>query len=153
VKFFFVFYKQCVIKMFKNSFFHSVTVEELSVKPKCLSFETILILYSHTHTFLSSFFFPSVVLLKNLHSFLQRYAWLKMRQLHPGSDQLHSVSLLLRLTPRYWIMGYRRFGINLHTHHHGTKYSLIFQPLGMKILGCIETSNADYQVTRLGLAQ
>jgi hypothetical protein len=46
-----------------------------------------------------------------------------MRQLHPGCYQLHLVSLILRCT------GYRRFGINFHTHLHGPKNSLIFRTL------------------------
>jgi hypothetical protein len=59
----------------------------------------------------------------------------------------------LDVTPCYWLIAYRPFGINLHTRLHGAIYSLIIVPLGMRILGCLETSSANYQVTRRRLAQ
>jgi hypothetical protein len=57
-------------------------------------------------------------------------------------------SYFLDVTPCHWVIGYRRFRINLHPRLHGAKYSIISLPLDMKQLGCFETSSIDYQVTR-----
>ena len=54
----------------------------------------------------------------------------------------------LDMTPCYWLITYRPFGINLHTHLHGAIYSLISVPLDMRLLGYFETSSTNYQVTR-----
>ena len=59
----------------------------------------------------------------------------------------------LYVTHRQWVIGYRRFGINLHTHLHGAKYYLICRPLKMRPLSRLETSSTDYQMTRLRKAQ
>jgi hypothetical protein len=67
-------------------------------------------------------------------------------QIYPGCGQLHSVSFL-DVTPCYRLIGYRCFGINLHIHLHGWKYSLIFRPLNMRPLGCLKTSNSDVRLT------
>jgi hypothetical protein len=60
---------------------------------------------------------------------------------------------LLDVTPCVWIIGYRRFGINFHTHLHGAICSLTIRTLDMRLLFCFETSNTDYQVTRRRKAQ
>ena len=54
----------------------------------------------------------------------------------------------LVVTPCYLLNGYRHFGINFYTYIHGAKYSLIFQPLNMRPLGCLGTSSTHFQVTR-----
>jgi hypothetical protein len=55
---------------------------------------------------------------------------------------------ILYVSPCYWVIVYRRFRINLHTHLHGTKYYLIFRQMGMILLGCYEMSSTFNQVTR-----
>jgi len=48
---------------------------------------------------------------------------------------------------------YTCFGVNLYARLHGAKCSIIFRPLGMRLLGCLQTLYADYQVTRRSEAQ
>ena len=55
----------------------------------------------------------------------------------------------LYVTHRHWVIGYRLFGINLHTHRHGVKYYLVCRPLKIRPLSRLETSSTDYQMTRL----
>jgi len=48
----------------------------------------------------------------------------------------------LDVTHRHWVIGYRLFGINLHTHFHGAKY--LFRPLNTRPLGFL--ANVEYRL-------
>ena len=51
-------------------------------------------------------------------------------------------SYCIDVTSCVWVIRYRRFGINMLTHLHGAKYSLIFRHYDMRPLGCHETSKS-----------
>ena len=67
-------------------------------------------------------------------------------QIHPGCDQLHSVSLHASLGN--WLSTFRHKLARTHAHTSSWKYSLIFRPLNMRPLGFLETSSNDFQETR-----
>jgi len=146
VKIFFAFYMKNIINDFKSSFFLQVLYSRrIKFKTKTC-FRSISILSSQTSLFLSNFLFVSGTVLKTCALVLSTSCVPPDRQFHPRCDQMQSVTHFLIITPCYWSIGYRRFVINLHTHHHEAIYSLMFVPLDMRLPGGLETSSTNYQV-------
>ena len=124
----------------------------ISVRSKLVSLRHILILskhiYIYIYIYICIYFLPSI----RLKFFASNTSTSCLLQDAPKSilDAINNIQFpyFSDVTSCYWLIGYRCFGINLHTHLHGGKYSLIFEPLNMRPLDCLETSSPDFQVTR-----
>ena len=86
-----------------------VQLEPPRVRSEVVSLRHILILSKHLDIFPSRHPFKI-----SCFKFFYIVPASRRSQIHLGCGQLHSLSFLV-VTPFYWLIGYRRFGIKLHT--------------------------------------
>jgi hypothetical protein len=117
-------------------------IKELSLKTKVLYLASILI---------SSFKIRILIFKCSFKIFIQFL--LRRASLKTASYILNMINCIqyhycLDVTSCQQAICHRRFDTNLNTHLHKAKYSWYCRHLNMKTIGCLETSNTNYQVTR-----